>query len=229
MKRKAITIYHGSERIIEKPVYGAGNARKDYGFGFYCTESLDLAKEWACSSMHGGYANRYTLDLSGLKILDLTGKEYTILHWLTVLLENRYFSVKSRVSAIGKQYLIDHFSIDTSACDIIKGYRADDSYFAFAQDFLDNTITVQKLSEAMKLGRLGVQIVLKSEASFGHLSFEGYETAEQSVYYPLRKQRDELARSAYRKNVRNSELTEDDLFLADIIRGGLKADDPRIQ
>ena len=36
-------IYHGSEKIIEKPVFGKGNLRNDYGKGFYCTESEELA------------------------------------------------------------------------------------------------------------------------------------------------------------------------------------------
>ena len=41
-------IYHGSEKRIECPVLGLGNQRNDYGRGFYCTESLELAKELAC-------------------------------------------------------------------------------------------------------------------------------------------------------------------------------------
>lgn len=42
-------LYHGSEKIIEKPVYGFGKAYNDYGLGFYCTEELDMAKEWGVS------------------------------------------------------------------------------------------------------------------------------------------------------------------------------------
>ena len=47
--------------------------------------------------------------------------------------------------------------------DVIIGYRADDSYFSFAKDFINNTISVEQLAEAMRLGELGIQIVLKSE------------------------------------------------------------------
>ena len=42
-----LTVYHGSPVIIEKPQFGIGNPDNDYGLGFYCTETLDLAKEWA--------------------------------------------------------------------------------------------------------------------------------------------------------------------------------------
>ena len=39
-------IYHGSSRIIEKPLFNFGKKYNDYGIGFYCTEEMELAKEW---------------------------------------------------------------------------------------------------------------------------------------------------------------------------------------
>ncbi|MDO4418620.1 MAG: DUF3990 domain-containing protein [Eubacteriales bacterium] len=50
----------------------------------------------------------------------------------------------------------------------IIGYRADDSYFTFAQDFVSGVIPLSKLSEAMHLGRLGERIVFKSREEFGN-------------------------------------------------------------
>ena len=49
---KIITIYHGSEKIVETPVFGEGKKTNDFGLGFYCTESENLAKEWAVSSLY---------------------------------------------------------------------------------------------------------------------------------------------------------------------------------
>ena len=93
------TIYHGSVSIIEKPVFGMGNPYNDYGLGFYCTENLELAKEWASSdSEKNGFANGYEIDLSGLKVLDLTDKEYSILNWLVVLVNHTYFYLNSDFS-----------------------------------------------------------------------------------------------------------------------------------
>lgn len=40
-------LYHGSREIVEHPLYGKGSENNDYGQGFYCTESMELAKEWA--------------------------------------------------------------------------------------------------------------------------------------------------------------------------------------
>ena len=65
-------IYHGSKNIISSPSFGIGNPKNDYGLGFYCTENLELAKEWACTSnIQNGYANIYEIDIRNLKILDL--------------------------------------------------------------------------------------------------------------------------------------------------------------
>lgn len=223
-----LTIYHGSISIIERPVYGKGKPYNDYGLGFYCTESKELAKEWAVNEEQDGYANTYILDTDSLRILDLSAHGFTTLHWISLLLQYRTFTMKSDIAKEGRDYLINHFSLPIDDYDVIKGYRADDSYFAYAQSFLDNTITVQRLAEALRLGNLGEQIVLKSQAAFEHLRFIGYELAEADIYYALRKDRNDRARNEFLKD-RKGTLTKDTLFLSDIIRGGIPADDPRIQ
>lgn len=221
-------LYHGSVSIIEQPVFGKGKRHNDYGLGFYCTQSLDLAKEWAVEENRDGYANKYSLDLQGLTILDLSQKGFTTLHWITLLLQNRVFTLKNDIIKAGKKYLIEHFSLPVKEYDIIKGYRADDSYFAYAESFLNNTISVQRLSEALKLGNLGEQVVLISEKAFEKLKFSGYEIADAATYYPLRKARNEQARIEFLSN-RRGILSPDDLYLNDIIRGGIEPDDPRLQ
>ena len=44
--KKKIIIYHGSQQIVEKPRFGIGKKYNDYGQGFYCTENIELAKEF---------------------------------------------------------------------------------------------------------------------------------------------------------------------------------------
>ena len=75
-----ITLYHGSEQIVESPTFGLGKQNNDFGLGFYCTESEELAKEWAVSSLRNGFVNRYSLDTEYLKILNLNSPDYTILN-----------------------------------------------------------------------------------------------------------------------------------------------------
>lgn len=221
----ALKIYHGSEKIIEKPVYGFGKEHNDFGLGFYCTESEALAKEWACSSLTGGYANKYTINITGLNILELNSSAYNILNWIAVLVAHRLFKIKTPVANRAKRYLLEHFYIDVNAYDIIVGYRADDSYFDFADAFLNNSITVVQLANAMQLGKLGEQIVIKSQHAFKLMQFEGYSIADPNVYYPLRYARSTAAEEEYYHIL---EEAQDGLYMADIMRERMKADDPRI-
>ena len=222
---KKITIYHGSKQIVEVPVFGEGRKNNDFGLGFYCTESLDLAKEWAVSSLRDGFSNRYSLDTEYLNILNLNSPDYTILNWIATLVEHRVFSIKTPVARRAKQYLIDNFGINVNAYDLIIGYRADDSYFDYAEAFVNNGITVEQLARAMKLGKLGEQIVVKSKFAFSKIKYEGFEAADKNTYYALRKARDDDANKTYLQIL---EEEADGLYIQDIMRGGVKNDDKRI-
>lgn len=222
---KMITLFHGSKKIIETPTFGEGKKTNDFGLGFYCTESDGLAKEWAVSSLRDGFSNRYTLDTEYMKILNLNSPNYTILNWIAVLVEHRLFTIKTPVARRAKRYLIDNFGINVNAYDLITGYRADDSYFDYAESFLNNAISVEQLANAMRLGKLGEQIVLKSKFAFSRLQFEGFEVAEKEEFYVLRKSRDDEANRLYLEML---EEENDGLYIQDIIRGGITNDDPRI-
>ena len=221
-----ITIYHGSQSIIEKPFFGGGKKHNDFGLGFYCTENEELAKEWAVSPSFDGYCNRYQIDTEYLNILYLNTPKYTILNWIAILVEHRLFEIKSPNARRAKQYLNEHFGINVNAFDIIVGYRADDSYFEFAEAFLNNAITVNQLGRAMKLGKLGEQIVIKSEYSFSLLEYQGYSIANKEEFFSKRKARDEIARQSYLEIL--SDEDTDGLYIQDIIRGGIGNEDPRI-
>ncbi len=220
-----ITIYHGSPQIVDTPAFGLGRKHNDFGLGFYCTESNELAKEWAVSSLRDGFSNRYTLDTEYLRILKLNTPDYTILNWMAVLVEHRLFSIRTPIARRAKQYLIENFGLNVNAYDLIIGYRADDSYFDYAEAFLNNAITVEQLARAMKLGKLGEQIVLKSQFAFSKIKYEGFEVAEKERYYVLRKARDDEANQMY---LNIQEEDSDGLYMQDILRGGIVNNDPRI-
>ncbi|MBQ3492723.1 MAG: DUF3990 domain-containing protein [Clostridia bacterium] len=218
-------IYHGSKDIIEKPEFGKGNKRNDYGLGFYCTENVELAKEWACSNNQtNGYANQYEIDLCDYKVLDLREEKYSILNWMALLLKFRTFDVNTPISAQAKEYILENFYVDVEEYDVIIGYRADDSYFSFAKDFINNTISVEQLAKAMHLGELGIQIVLKSKKAFDTVKYISYELAECKEYYVKRVSRDKKARETYLSGHKQN-LVSDGLFVMDIIRKGLKNGD----
>ena len=223
-----LIIYHGSTHIIETPTFGFGNPRNDYGLGFYCTQSSDLAKEWACTEKDNGFSNKYELDTTGLSILNLNSGEYHILNWLAVLLENRIFRIREDVAIRAKAYLLENFSVDYKKYDIVCGYRADDSYFSYANAFLNNTLSLKQLEKAMLYGKLGEQIVLRTEKAFGQLEFLDSEAVDKEIYYPKKLARDMEAREAFRKD-RSIGILEDETYVLDIMRGRWKDDDIRLQ
>ena len=221
-------LFHGSTSIIEKPQFGYGKVYNDYGLGFYCTDSLEMAKEWGVAQNRNGYANRYELDCEGLKILDLNGPSFNILHWLAVLLENREFDVPSGLALEAKEYILNTFRVDYQSQDAIIGYRADDSYFSFAQDFINGTISYRQLNNAMHLGRLGQQFVLKSKQAFDRIQFLGYEVAEQDEWYAKKMLRDRSARREY-FSVERNKRQRGDLYITQILDEEMKPDDERLR
>lgn len=221
-------VYHGSDHIIEVPVFNGSKRTNDYGYGFYTTESIELAKEWACGDGRDGFANRYEMDTDGLSILDLNSPDYNILNWLAILAKYRSYWQKNSIAEEAKKYLQDNFFIDPSPYDIIVGYRADDSYFTFAQEFISGTISLAKLSEAMRLGKLGEQLVLKSPRAFQSIRFISAEQADAATYYEKKALRDREARLAYR-NVKRSSDGINELFILDIMREEIRNGDPRLR
>ena len=222
-----LILFHGSPEIIQSPVYGKGKSYNDYGIGFYCTEHLELAKEWACTENTDGYANKYEMDTEGLSILNLSSDEYTILHWLALLIEYRKFRISTPIMKRGVDWLREHFLIDLTPYDMVVGYRADDSYFSFARAFINNEISLAQLSYAMRLGKLGEQFVLKSPAVFERIRFVSYEIADNTEYYVKRKARDDEARVAFRSELEKDDL--DGLYMRDIIREEVKPGDSRLR
>ena len=220
-------LYHGSKMIVERPQFGLGKLENDYGRGFYCTEHLELAKEWACPKKEDGFANCYELNTKGLKILDLNGEGFGVMEWLYVLIVNRPVRLESPIQVEGREWIKKHFAIATEEYDVIRGYRADDSYFGFVRSFLENGISLAQLTRAMRLGNLGEQIMIKSEKAFSALKFKKSEIASWLEYHLKRASRDEAARREFAKEAGNR--ASEGLFMMDILRAKMERGDARLR
>ena len=224
-----IVLFHGSPQVVPAPSLEKGKATNDYGRGFYCTKSAEMAKEWACKSGTNGFINEYEWDDDDLKILNLLEKPYTAMHWIAILLKNRTFSLQHPIARTARDYIIANFGIERGDCDAIIGYRADDSYFSFAQSFVENSLPFGALKRALLLGELGEQTALVSEKAFDRLRFIQSELVDKTLYYPKFKSRDENARAKYINEIKNAPFVPDDVFVMDILRQEMKSDDPRLQ
>ena len=222
-------LFHGSEQIVEAPDLSLGSPHNDYGRGFYCTSIEELAKEWACKNGTNGFVNRYTVNGKGLKTLHLTDGSHTVLNWIAILLKNRTFSLGSPIAMDAREYIIEHYAVDTAGYDLITGYRADDSYFRYAEAFVENTLPLRGLNRALRLGKLGLQTVLISPKAFSQIKFVDAAPVDKTIYYPKFVARDTQARRTYKEEIARSKSYRDDIFVLDILREEMKNDDPRIQ
>ena len=223
-----LMLFHGSDHIIEAPVFGAGNPHNDYGLGFYCTESLELAKEWATSEETDGFANSYHMDPTGLKVLNLNDGSFTILHWLAILLENRTFRLSGDIAPLAREFILDRFLPDYESADVIRGYRADDSYFSFANAFLNNGLSLPQLERAMALGNLGEQVVVRSPQAFERLRFQEALPAGRTVYFPRKMARDSQARAIFRQERTLADIASEVTVLT-IMQQNWRVDDARLR
>lgn len=163
-----IILYHGTPNKEVTPVFGGGDDKHDYGRGFYLTEDIGLAKEWAVCRPNevNGWVHKYELDCDGLKILDFQQKN--ILAWLAELMKHRDAAESKRYRMLAAKF-IEKYGIDTSDYDVIKGWRANASYFYIAKEFVRDNIDVDILEELLSLGGLGIQYCIKSELAYSKL------------------------------------------------------------
>ena len=179
--RKKILVYHGSDHIIHTPVYLGGKDDNDYGNGFYTTEYEERAKSWAALNGDPSHSivNKYELDLNGLNVLNLA--DFGALAWIAEVVSNRGTSQEAS-EILGKR-LVEMYKVDTSSYDIIKGYRADDSYTQVIESFLLNQINLAEVEKLFYKGSLGNQLFLRSEKAFSQIKWDrAYEVVSEEKY-----------------------------------------------
>ena len=197
-----IILYHGSPNEQVSPQYGLGDEKHDYGKGFYLTENLELAKEWAVCrpDEQNGWVHKYSLDITDLRVLDF--QEHNILSWLAELMKHRDAADSKRYRVLSGKF-IEKYGIDSEHYDVIKGWRANASYFYIAREFVRDNIDVEILEELLSLGGLGIQYCIKSERAYESL----VEIKEELTYVDFREfnekynSRDISAREKMRKLV----------------------------
>ncbi len=163
-----VILYHGTSDMIVSPAYGKGDEKHDYGKGFYLTENVGLAKEWAVCKPNetNGWVHKYELDCEGLNILDF--EKLDVLSWLAELMKHRDAADSKRYRMLASKF-IEKYGVDTDGYDVIKGWRANASYFYIAKEFVRDNIDIEILEELLSLGGLGIQYCIKSELAYSKL------------------------------------------------------------
>lgn len=197
-----IILFHGSPDEFIVPTYGRGEDKHDYGRGFYLTESLDLAKEWAVCRPNeaNGWVHKYELDTDGLKIMDF--QDQGVLAWLAELMKHRDAADSRRYRMLASKF-IEKYGIDTEEYDVIRGWRANASYFYIAKEFVRDNIDMDILEELLALGGLAIQYCIKSELAYSklHEDKEGLQVVQYAEFNEKYNQRDITARRKMRELV----------------------------
>ena len=197
-----IILYHGSPNKVVVPQFGFGEGKHDYGKGFYLTENIELAKEWAVCRPDetNGWVHKYELETNDLKILDF--QEHDILSWLAELMKHRNASDSRRYMVLSQKFIAE-YGINTSEYDVIKGWRANASYFYIAKEFVRDNIDIEILEELLSLGGLGIQYCIKSELAYSKLAEieDGLISVDYSEFNEKYNERDIIARKRMRELV----------------------------
>lgn len=197
-----IILYHGSPNKVIVPQYGLGEEKHDYGKGFYLTESKEFAKEWAVCRPDetNGWLHKYELDTTDLKLLDF--QQYHVLAWLAELMKHRDAADSRRYKVLSRKF-IEKYGIETSGYDVIKGWRANASYFYIAREFVRDNIDIEILEELLSLGGLGIQYCVKSELAFSKLTEirDGLTSVDYIEFNDKYNERDVAARRKMRQLV----------------------------
>lgn len=117
--------------------------------------------------------------------------------------------MKHRDAADSKRYrmlatkFIEKYGIDTSQYDVIKGWRADASYFYIAKEFVRDNIDIDILEALLSLGDLGIQYCVKTELAYSklHEIEQGLTIVNYEEFNGKYNSRDAVARRRMRELV----------------------------
>lgn len=153
-----ITVYHGSQQIVEFPEIRTARFHKDFYFGFYCTQFYEQAKRWAVRYQQTGMINEYIYtpndSLKVLKFPKMTEE------WLDFIVSCR----------LGKPH----------GYDIVEGPMANDTIFNYVQNFADGKISREAFWALAKFKRPTHQISFHTVNALRTLTFvRGYEIGDE--------------------------------------------------
>ncbi|MCQ2802065.1 MAG: DUF3990 domain-containing protein [Bacilli bacterium] len=212
--------YHGSKRIIDKVIVNGSDVDNDYGPSFYVTLEKESAKEWACKNGSVGIVNKYSIkndDFNSLKILDLTNKDkYSVLTWLAILMHFRNLDNSFKTTFKSRLLWLEKYYVDVNQYDVIKGFRADDSYFKFPLKFISGLLSYESLEKVFKFGNLGIQYAFMSNKAVNKLKYLSSEMCDISYvgkYYQIVKDG-----SLKFEQLINEPINDKETFITDLLK-----------
>ena len=120
----------------------------------------------------------------------------------------------SRRYRLLSEKFISKYGIQIEDYDVIRGWRANASYFYIAKAFVRDEIDVGILEELFHMGDLGIQYCLKSEKAFRALKEElsALQSVDFHTFNEKYNLRDQSARQAMRSLIDSDRNRVTDVF-----------------
>ncbi len=106
------------------------------------------------------------------------------------------------------------YGIETEKYDVIKGWRANASYFYIAKEFVRDNVDIEILEELLSLGGLGIQYCIKSELAYSRLKEleSGLISVDYKEFNEKYNQRDATARQKMRDLINSDDNKVTNVF-----------------
>lgn len=155
-----ITLYHGTDIIIESPIHNKGRIDVDFGIGFYTTPDKSMAMKWA-SRKKNSIVNIYELETEGLLLKHFSVDQ----EWLDFVVSNR----NMEDNQIYNNY------------DILIGATADDKLFSTIEQYEAGFLPAETAIKVLNCMNYSEQYVFKNEKSLSHLTFQKALTLDDRI------------------------------------------------
>ena len=234
--KNLVFLYHGTydpngmqniKRILHDDIQSTIPARRntDFGPATYLTNRVTQAMEWATRRKTDGWLCSFTLDLSGLNVLNLDPRHEPPLRWIAELIYNRDFK---DISQNEWNYVVRNWRINPDGYDIILGYTADDKYISMFRDFFTNNLSFIGLCKAAMLGDLGYQYAVRTHNGYNALQrCADNKQVLKSIWYPRLLMRQEITEKHYEYiKAQHGKNAENELFFSQMMRMNVMPDDP---
>ncbi|MCQ2109425.1 MAG: DUF3990 domain-containing protein [Fibrobacter sp.] len=145
-------LFHGSDKIVEKPMANYGRNKVDFGQGFYLTSLREQAAKWAKiiafkNGVGKAYVSEYNLDDSRLSSLGSRYKKFIAydIEWLDYVIDCR------NGGNLQNQY------------DVIEGGVANDNVIDTVENYENGIITAEQALGQLQYKKVNHQICIRSQ------------------------------------------------------------------
>ncbi len=159
-----MTLYHTSDRIIQRPDVHQGRKNADFGWGFYLSPDRDFTYRWARDS---AVVNAYEFDESGLEVRRFTRSA----EWFEYIFHNRRLR-------------------DGLKADVVIGPIANDTIFDTLGLITSGYLTTDQALRLLMIRPEYTQVAVKTERAAQRLRWMSAERISLPEAGALKRERD---------------------------------------